>query len=110
MVRWASLTYFHPLLKAGCRIFEYQGRVLHAKTTLVDSWALVGSSNLDHRSLRKDLEVNVIARKRKSILDLERKFVQDLSRCLEIGLEDLKRRPYWNRMLSAVFFHFRYWF
>jgi len=104
------MTYFPMLLRAGCRIFEYQGRVIHAKTTLVDSWPLVGSSNLDYRSLRKDLEVNVILQEKKSLQDLERQFDKDLSHCEEIRFENLKQRSLWSRMLSTVFFHFRYWF
>ncbi len=110
MVRWASLIYFPMLLRAGCRIFEYQGKVLHAKTTLVDSWTLVGSSNLDYRSLRKDLEVNVIPQKKKSLQDLERQFDKDLAHCEEADFAKLKQRSLLSRMLSAVFFHFRYWF
>jgi cardiolipin synthase len=110
MVRWASMTYFPMLLKAGCRIFEFQGRVLHAKTTLVDSWVMVGSGNLDYRSLRKDLEVNVIPQEKKTLRGLEREFEKDLFDCREIGLKELQQRPLLSRMLSAVFFRFRYWF
>ncbi len=110
MVRWASLIYFPGLLRAGCRIFEFQQRILHAKTILVDSWALVGSSNLDHRSLRQDLEVNVIPQEKKSLLALEGRFKKDLAHCREVSLGGTKLRPFWSRALSAVFFHFRYWF
>lgn len=110
MVRWASMVYFPALLKAGCRIFEYQDRVLHAKTLLVDSWPLVGSSNLDYRSLRKDLEVNVIPGEKKSLRELEGAFEKDVAHCREVTLSHLKSRPLWSRLLSALFFQFRYWF
>ncbi len=110
MVRWASMIYFPVLLKAGCRIFEFQDRVLHAKTILVDDWLLVGSGNLDHRSLRKDLEVNVIPREMLTFRKLVNQFSADLSNCREVGLAELKNRPLWSQMLSALFFHFRYWF
>ena len=110
MVRWVSMTYFPSLLKAGCRISEFQDRVLHAKTILVDSWSMVGSSNLDYRSLRKDLEVNVVPQEKKSLQYLTQQFEKDLVHCREIGLAELKQRPLWGRMLSSIFFHFRYWF
>ncbi len=110
MVRWVSMTYFPSLLKAGCRIFELEGRILHAKTILMDSWALVGSSNLDYRSLRKDLEVNVIPQEKKSLLNLELRFEKDQAHCREINLAELKQRPLWSKILSAIFFRFRYWF
>ena len=110
MVRWTSMVYFLALLKAGCRIFEYQGRVLHAKTFLVDSWALVGSANLDYRSLRKDLEVSVIPMEKKSLRELEGQFGKDVTHSREATLAQLKARPLWSRFLSAAFFPFRYWF
>jgi cardiolipin synthase len=91
-------------------LFEYQKSVLHAKTTLVDSWVLVGSSNLDYRSLRKDLEINIIPREKKSIRALERQFQQDELQSREVTLTDLKRYPFWTRILSWFFFRFRYWF
>ncbi len=108
-VRWASLTYYPRLLRAGCRIFEYQGRVLHAKTLLVDDWGLVGSSNLDHRSLRKDLEVNVIPQSAGSLRALRRQFQGDQLKSREVTLQEIQNRPLWSRALSWVFFQFRYW-
>ncbi len=110
MVRWASMSYYEVLLKAGCRIFEFQNRVLHGKTTLVDSWALIGSSNLDSRSLRKDLEVNVIPQERKSIEQLDRQFQADLVQSREVFLEELRQRPLGSRLLSWFFLRFRSWF
>ena len=39
---------YGDLLKAGVKLHEYQRRVLHAKTAVIDGmWSAVGSSNLD---------------------------------------------------------------
>jgi len=110
VVSWTSKVFYPALLKAGCRIFEFQKRVLHAKTLFIDPWVLVGSSNLDYRSLKKDLEVNVIPREKKSLQALERQFKKDLLNCKESSIVELEKRPFWGRFLSAIFFHFRYWF
>ncbi|HVZ81576.1 MAG TPA: phosphatidylserine/phosphatidylglycerophosphate/cardiolipin synthase family protein [bacterium] len=110
IVRWASWIFYPALLKAGCRIFEYQGRVLHAKGLQIDDWVLVGSSNLDHRSLRKDLEVNVILQERHSRAEWRAQWAKDLKACREVTRKDLEARSLWARALSALFFHFRYWF
>src|SRR5262249_20903403 len=60
-VREASRSLYEILLGAGARMFEWQGRVLHAKTAVIDGrWSTVGSSNLDYQSLRYNLEVNAI--------------------------------------------------
>jgi cardiolipin synthase A/B len=108
-VRWASMTFFRPLLKAGCRIFEYHKSILHAKTLVVDDWALVGSSNFNHRSFLFDLEVDVVAQRPASLKSLERQYASDFSRSREICLSDLKLRPFWDRVLTRLFFTLRHW-
>ena len=54
----AGRRFYGRLLRGGVRIFEYQPRFLHAKMVLCDDWASVGSSNLDHWTLRWNLEAN----------------------------------------------------
>jgi len=110
MVRWASMAYYPKLLKAGGRLWEYQRSVLHAKTTMIDEWVLVGSSNLDYRSLRKDLEINVVPQNPKTIRALEKRFELDQAQSHEVKPEELKRYPPGTRLLSWFFFQFRYWF
>ena len=77
---------------------------------MIDDWVLVGSSNLDYRSLRKDLEINVIPQDPKSIRILERQFQKDQLQSREIKREDLENYPLWQRLFSWFFFRFRYWF
>ena len=53
--------YYPVLANAGVRIFEFCGGLLHAKTIVVDgSLALVGSANMDRRSLDLNFENNVL--------------------------------------------------
>ncbi|MFN3494049.1 MAG: cardiolipin synthase ClsB [Hydrogenophaga sp.] len=60
--RATELLYRH-LLRAGVNVFEYNERPLHGKVAVVDdSWATVGSSNLDPTSLSLNLEANVVVR------------------------------------------------
>ena len=108
-VRWASMTFFSPLLKASCRIFEYRKSILHAKTLMVDDWALVGSSNFNHRSFLFDLEVDVVVQKPASRRALERQYALDFKESREIFPADLRLRPLWARWLTWLFFRFRHW-
>jgi cardiolipin synthase len=56
-----SRAYYPILAKAGVRIFEFGGGLLHAKTVVVDeALALVGSSNMDRRSLDLNFENNIL--------------------------------------------------
>ena len=59
-VQLAGRCYYAELLEAGARIFEYQPAMMHAKTVVVDDgWSVVGSANLDERSMELN-EENVL--------------------------------------------------
>lgn len=104
------MAFYPPLLRAGCRIFEYRRSVLHAKTLLADDWALVGSSNFNHRSFLFDLEVDVVTQKPSSLRALERQYESDFRQCREVVASDLGKRPFWVRILMTVFYPLRSWF
>ena len=56
-----SRAYYPVLARAGVRIFEFRAGLLHAKTMVIDDrLALVGSSNMDRRSLDLNFENNVL--------------------------------------------------
>lgn len=62
LVDAASASFHDPLLQAGVRIHLFGPPMIHAKTCLVDSeLAIVGTANLDARSLRLNFEVIVAA-------------------------------------------------
>ncbi len=110
MARWIALAFYPKLLKAGCRIAEYQGSMLHAKTMMVDDWVLVGSGNLNQRSLRRDLEVNVVLQKETSKRAVTRQFIRDILKSREVTLAVFRQGPFLIRWLSWFFFRFRFWF
>lgn len=56
---WVSSTYYFILLKSGVKIHEYMPTVFHAKNYVIDDWMLLGSSNLNYRSLFNDLEIDL---------------------------------------------------
>lgn len=60
LAKWASEAQLPELLQAGCVIWKTPGPFDHSKVLIVDdSWVLIGSSNLDPRSLRLNFEFNV---------------------------------------------------
>lgn len=107
-VPWITSAFHFGLLSAGVKIFEYRGSVLHAKTMVVDEWGLVGSSNLNHRSLLHDLEADVVVTGPQSLSSLEEQFLRDLGRSVEVTLENWRQRPWLERVLGRVFLAFRY--
>jgi cardiolipin synthase len=98
------------LLKAGIRLYEWHGRVLHAKTAVIDGhWSTVGSSNLDQQSLRLNMEANAIIEDGRFASAVENMFFEDLQHCEEITAEGWKQRPPWERAASWAAYLFRDW-
>lgn len=61
VVAAASRSYYSRMLQAGCRIHEFEGGLLHAKTLTMDGQiTLIGSSNLDLRSFDLNYENNIL--------------------------------------------------
>jgi cardiolipin synthase len=98
--------HYRRLLKAGVRIFEYQPRFLHAKSLVIDDMAVIGSSNLNRRSLLHDLEVDVLLLRSESITQLTQSFELDQAQSIEIFDRGTIVGSRLGRLLSAFF---RYW-
>lgn len=106
---WTSNAFYASLLKAGVRIFEYLPTMLHAKTLILDDWMLVGSSNLNHRSLLHDLEVDVNIHQTSAKEALEKQFLLDLENAKEIYLNDWHKRPLHQRIIGRLLLYVKYW-
>lgn len=94
IVHWASRSYYHELMEAGVRIYEYNRGFIHAKIIQVDNRvASVGTANLDIRSLHLGYEVNAIVYDELVVKTLEEDFLRDLKHCVEIDLMAWENRP-----------------
>jgi cardiolipin synthase len=99
-VRHAARRHYGRLLRHGVRIFEYQGRVLHAKTLLCDDWVSIGSSNVDRWNLRWNLEANQEVADSGFAADVQAMMERDFTRCREITPAYWRKRPWWRRLRS----------
>lgn len=106
----ASAAFYRILLQAGVRIFEYLPSMLHTKTLILDDWILVGSSNLNHRSLFHDLEVDVNIRSTAAKQAIEQKFADDLINSEEVEFIHWQKRPWHQRFLGRLLLYLKYWF
>lgn len=83
LVTLAARSYFDELMKAGVRIWEYTGRMLHSKTIVVDHhYSLIGTANFDSRSFRLNFEICIAAYGSKLAGLLSHQFERDLA-CAE---------------------------
>ena len=99
----ASRSYYTDLLEAGMKIYEMQGKFIHAKTLITDDMlSAIGSANLDFRSFETNFEINCymydpnIAKHNKEI------FLQDMESCKEIHYDEWIKRPRWKKFFESV--------
>lgn len=99
----AARVLYRELQAQGVRIFEYQAAMLHAKVICVDeSWATVGSSNLDPLSMVMNLEANLIVRDKKFAATLADQLAFDFTQSLEVVSNGTFYRLQHNRLTRAV--------
>jgi len=96
-------SYYGELLAAGVRLFEYSAGIHHAKVTLADDhWAMVGSANLDYRSLRLNFELNLLFHSPAGNAALARLLEQDFALCREIDPGEFALRPFRRKFAEAA--------
>ena len=104
----AASAFYQNLLKAGVKIYEYLPNILHAKCLLIDDWIILGSSNLNHRSLLHDLEVDVNVTLNDSSKIIEEQFLEDLKLSHEINLENWIPKPIYQRLIGRLSLYCKY--
>ena len=99
----AGRSYYDELLAAGVRIFEYSAGTNHAKIAVADEhWAMVGSANLDYRSMRLNFELNLLFRSPEHNAALARILEHDFAASQEIDPAAFARRPFRRKWAEAV--------
>ncbi|MBS2023086.1 MAG: cardiolipin synthase [Deltaproteobacteria bacterium] len=102
LVDAAGATYHEILINAGVRIHLYGPEMIHAKTCLVDQdLAIVGTANLDARSLRLNFEVIAAAYDRELNEELARAFEKDKQKTKERKTSDA-RLPLRTRLFQSA--------
>ncbi len=103
-VFYAGRKYFKRLLKAGVIIYNYQGSILHSKTAVFDEcWSIIGSSNLDYQSFKRNDESNVGVLDHTFGSNLINVFHEDIKQSLKIDKTDWSRRPLYHKFLEHIY-------
>ncbi len=96
-------TYYNQLLEAGVRICEYEPGFVHAKVFVSDDCkAVVGTVNLDYRSLYHHFECGLVLYQNSQVALIERDVQDTLSKCLEVIPQDYGRLHLWERALGRI--------
>ncbi|HUR59495.1 MAG TPA: cardiolipin synthase [Opitutaceae bacterium] len=96
-------SYYAQLLAAGVRIFEYSAGINHAKITLADDhWTMVGSANLDYRSMRLNFELNLLFHSPERNAEVAGILDHDFGLSQEVDPAVFSRRPFRQRFTEAA--------
>lgn len=107
LVGWASRAFFAELLEAGVLIHQFEGGLLHTKSVLVDGQlSLVGTVNLDMRSLWLNFEITLVIDDDDFGSDLARVQEDYIARSRLIEANVWSKRPYWQRIVERLFYFF----
>jgi cardiolipin synthase len=67
-----------------------------------DDLLMIGSANLDDRSMRLNFELNILLRREEGAKALERVFEEDFAESHELEFRTFKQRPLKSRLLEAL--------
>lgn len=96
-------TYYQELLEAGVKIYEYIPGFVHAKVFVSDDEkAVVGTINLDFRSLYLHFECASMIYKNPAVIKVEEDFQDTLLKCQEITIEDCKKYSFYKKCIGKV--------
>ncbi len=95
-------SFYYRLMKAGVKIYEYEPGFIHAKSYISDdAYAMIGTINLDYRSLVHHFENGVWMYKCDSIFDLKADILDTLSKSIEIT-PDMMKTGLFTRFVRSV--------
>jgi cardiolipin synthase len=110
LVQHATRHLYTTLLRRRFRIFERQGSMLHSKVMVVDNaWSVVGSCNLDARSLWINLEFMAIVHSRPFARAVGEIVAYEIAHSQRITLQAIHERSWWRRLVNRLAWALRWW-
>ena len=96
-------SHYKRLLEAGVQIYEYTPGFVHAKVVVSDDKkAVVGTINMDYRSLYHHFECATYMFRTDCIPDIEKDFQDTLARCRKVTKETIKKEKVFYRLLGSI--------
>ena len=103
LVHEMTRSYYETLILAGVKIYEYTPGMVHAKTFIADDRsAVVGTINLDYRSLYLHFECGVWMCDTPAIADMKAEYLSELERSAPITEELWLQQRRGRRLIRAV--------
>ena len=96
-------SYYRQLLEAGVRIYEYTPGFIHAKSFVCDDEiAVVGTINLDYRSLYLHFECGIFVYDNPVVHKIEKDFQETLKKSCKVTASDIGNTGIFMRICGRV--------
>ncbi len=107
MVKWASRAFFGDLLESGVKIHSFNGGLLHTKSIVIDDeHCLVGSVNLDMRSLWLNFELTLAIDDPQFSRTMAQLQTNYMAQSEQLELTHWQDRPMYHRFIEQFFYLF----
>lgn len=102
-VHAVTRSYYPVLIESGVKVYEYTPGFMHSKSFVVDDlYGVVGTINLDYRSLYQHFECGVWLYNTESVIQIRDDFLQTLEKCQEFDLDSYLKRDVLRRAGTAL--------
>jgi cardiolipin synthase len=110
LAQWASAYLYRNLLRRRISLHERQQEMLHSKVMVIDDeWTVLGSSNMDARSLYINLEFMAVIRSRLLARAVAAICKYELERSQRITLPKCYRQSWWEQLRNRFAWSLRWW-
>lgn len=98
-----SQSFYEPLIDSGVKIYEYTPGFVHAKSFVSDDkYAVIGTVNLDYRSLYLHLECGVWLYNTQAVMEIRKDFDHVMSLSQPYTKADCLKVPWHSRLFRSV--------
>lgn len=103
LVQLSGYSFLEEALRAGISVYRYEAGFLHQKVLLIDdTTSLVGTANMDNRSLRLNFEIGALVYDKVFAGEVEVMLRKDFSHSRRLHLAELEQRSLPLRFLSKL--------
>lgn len=94
--------YWRTLVPKGVHVLVYQPSILHAKVMLIDDWLSIGSTNVNRRSWRHDVEADIVLTKDSTLAMVESAFTAVIEQSHPATDRDYFEFPWYLRIIARL--------
>jgi len=102
IAHWSTMSYATELLEAGVKVYLFRKGFNHSKVISIDGeFCIIGSANMDNRSLEHNFEITAIIYNRDLSLEIENQFRTDIERCKTLASSKWAKRSKVNQIKES---------